>query len=132
MIFGRPTKSILDEEKEEQTQQNNQQTMAQDPNANLINQKYIQGTNQTLAQNTQIPQQGLNAMPSNQSQMELFGLGKKETPNIVQGENEPQRSYIPSSKPVVLQNVNEQGLDANVAAALNKAEMIEQEALSNL
>lgn len=188
LVFGRPTKSILDEEQEEtkqantNTQQINEQELAQklqarpdlvqkiqtDPNYAQqiaqnpeilmqelntpasapassqelygINSKYLTTPSQNTTQPNPI-QTNTNAIAQgdSQSQMDLFGLGKKkqqptqEAKEEINSQDEPKRTYIPSSDPVVLQKTaKEIQLNADIQSALDRAQLAEENALKVL
>ena len=153
-IFGKPTKSVLDEDKEQEQQQNQvnptqtqippqlqnpqiaqqnqipQQTNSPNQQGNLINQ-YQQTQQSGIPQQQNIPQQGIPQQPLQKSDTNLLEKYKNGQPtqSVISKPNEPVRTYIPS--PVGVQLT--QGEDISPAeVAMQRADIAEQEALKAL
>lgn len=128
-IFGKPSKSVLDEDKEEQPQP--EMTPEQQAQLDKMVEEYKK---QQEAQAAAAAAKKAEPLVSNNSPTNLLTMtknGQRYTSQIPKAKTqEPLRSYIPSPEPVIVQNA---AIDLSPAdAAIQKADMLEQKVAETL
>lgn len=122
MIFGKPTKSVLDEgEESEEKQQNQYQPLV------MPQQDQSQIASQTPSQASGQPASVMQPT-NNQNNQNLIGNDNaQQSQKAVVANQQPVRRYIPSSSPVRINpNQAKDPKDAKVEAAFNKANYAEK------
>lgn len=131
-LFGKPTKSVLDEDSEASQDKLTSEQQAQMQKLAEEYQKQIQAQAQAAAQKKNEPFVSNNS-PTNLINMTKNGNPYKETiPKVTQPEHlsKPTYTYIPSPESTIVPNAGEDLTPAN--AALQKADAMEQKVAETL
>jgi len=132
VIFGKPTHSVLDEDKEEETPktENNTQTNDQNPVTKPGETTSQQNKNPNEFEDSNLIKQKINGKnsPTPDAQTPQVGQAGTENTNNPANEtnaaDEPVRTYIPSPEPVILQAPDETRANQALANADNAEKYI--------